>query len=149
MKLSSVPRTRSSGSTQLRRLSPVVRVQMPQLLPNKRGDDAKVVDNQAHAVREAEKLLAGAQRVQLLAVAADKRKAEEIAAMWLQADGLEALDRALLLQLPVELDCFVEDLQSFVFPAPHSRAPSNHKCASGHCTTPFLCPRWGTMYILE
>src|SRR5258708_32842830 len=63
--------------------------------------------------------------------------------MWLQADGLEALDRALLLQLPVELDSFVEDLQSFVFPAPHSRAPSNHKCASGHCATPFLYPRWG------
>src|SRR5258708_34661745 len=63
--------------------------------------------------------------------------------MWLQADGLEALDRALLPQLRVELDSFVEDLQSFVFPAPHSRAPSNQKCASGHCTTPFLYPRWG------
>src|SRR5690349_3950319 len=63
--------------------------------------------------------------------------------MWLQADGLEALDRALLLQLRVELDRFVVDLQSFVFPAPHSRAPSNQKCASGHCTTPFLYPRWG------
>ena len=75
MKLSGVPRTGSPGSTQLRRLSPVVRVQTPQLLPNKRGDDAKVVDNQANAVREAEKLLVGAQRVQLLAVAADKRKA--------------------------------------------------------------------------
>src|SRR5690348_8834872 len=63
--------------------------------------------------------------------------------MWLQADGLEALDRALLLQTHVELDSFVEDLQSFVFPAPHSRAPSNHKCASSHCTTPFLYPHWG------
>ncbi len=74
-KCAGVPRTWSPGSTQLRRLSPVVRVQTMQFLPNKRGEDAKVVDNQANAVREAEKLLAGAQRVQLLAVAADKRKA--------------------------------------------------------------------------
>ena len=79
-----------------------------------------------------DKLLAAAQRVQLLAIASDDHKAIKIAAMWLQGDGLEALDRALLLQPCVVLDRLVENLQGFLFPAPHRRAPSNHKCAIGH-----------------
>jgi len=95
---------------QLGRLSHEVREQALQLLPDKRVDDAQVVDHQGGAVIEVDKLLAGAQRVQLLAVPADEQEALEIAAMWLQGDGLEALDRALLLQLGVVLDSLVEDL---------------------------------------
>src|SRR5258708_4921333 len=95
---------------QLGRLSHEVREQALQLLPDKRVDDTQVVDHQGGAVIEVDKLLAGAQRVQLLAVPADEQEALEIAAMWLQGDGLEALDRALLLQLGIVLDSLVEDL---------------------------------------
>src|SRR5712691_8683878 len=133
----------SSIGSQLRRLRPQVREHALQLLSDKRVDDAQVVDHQGGADVEAEKLLAGAQGVQLLAVAADEQKASEIAAIWLQVDRFKALDRALLLQLNKVLDSLVEDLQGFQFPTPHGRAPYDHKCASGHCASPFLYPRLG------
>jgi hypothetical protein len=89
IKLSGILRTATPGSTQLRRLSSKVCELALQFLPNKRGNDPKVVDNQGSAVIKAQKLLASANRVQLLAVAADEQKAYKITAMWLQSDRLK------------------------------------------------------------
>jgi hypothetical protein len=55
-----ISRTGSSGSTQLICLSSEVRKQALKLLPNKRINDAKIVDHQGCTIIEAEKLLASA-----------------------------------------------------------------------------------------
>jgi hypothetical protein len=70
--------TGSPVSTQLRRLSIKVSKLALQLHPNKRANDAQIIDYQGSAIIEAQKLFAITQLTQLLRIAANEQKAREL-----------------------------------------------------------------------
>ena len=65
--------------------------------------------------------------VHLLARAADEREALEVPAVGLEQRHVEALDAAVGLELPVELDDLAEHVEALGLPPGHNGAPSDEQ----------------------
>ena len=85
------------------------------------------------------KLLAHPQRGELLGIAAEEEEAPEIAAVRLEEDGLEALDRPVFLQprRSTPIVSLKTSLSASALAAAYDLAPADEETGVCHCPTSF------------
>jgi hypothetical protein len=99
-------------------------------------NDAEVLDHQGRFRRDLRELLTDAQRRELLGLAADEDEPVEVPAVRLEEDGLEVLDRALLLETAVLRERLVEDLDRLRLATSNHLAPADEETCICHSPPP-------------
>src|SRR5215213_6339327 len=118
----------------------VVPIELLESTAGERRDHPNLAHNDAGTVDHPQEVVAVAEFVERAQLAPQQEEALEIAAMWLQGVGLEAINPALLLALTEELHCLVEDVEGRLLlptlhgtPADEQRGISHLRLLSRRC----------------
>src|SRR5579872_4268487 len=121
-----------SGSNQFLRHRLEAAHRFAERLAGEGVDHAHVVHHRGGSHHSPLELFAGADLIQLAALAAQQHEAAKVAPVRRDQHRFEAVDLSLLLQPAVVFDRLLEDLKSLLLAAPHDGAPTQEQRFSSH-----------------